>query len=81
LYFKSPGSDRHGFFRHPPDPAHHPECLLKARSRLGSPFRHTFHYDCTGVHGRLAATYPNCHGDPVCPKPTHVNIAPSDYVI
>lgn len=81
LYFKSPGSDRHGYFRHPPDPAHNPECLLKARSRLGGPFRHTFHYDCTPVHGHLAPAYPNCHGGLVAPKPTHVNIAPSDYII
>lgn len=43
LYFKSPGSARHGYFRHRPNPTHQPECLLKARSRLGGPFNHTFH--------------------------------------
>ena len=81
LYFKSPGKHRHGFYRHSKDKGHEPTCLLNARSRLGGSYDYKFHYDCTPVRGKLAAHYPNCHGAPCEPKPTHVNIAPNDCII
>lgn len=80
MYFKSPGSDRHGF-RRTNGTGHTNTCLLNARSRLGGTFDHQFHYDCSAVKGSLAAGYPNCHGVLTPPKPTHVNIAPNDYII
>ena len=81
LFFKSPGNNRHGFYRHTNKGGHVSECLLNARSRLGGTYDYTFHYDCTQVRGSLASRYPNCHGGDGQPKPTHVNIAPNDYVI
>ena len=81
LYFKSPGRDRHGFFRHAANKGHGADCLLNARSRLGGTFNYQFHYDCEPVKGRLASSYPNCH-DSLCslPRASHVNISPNDYV-
>jgi len=81
LYFKSPGKDRHGFFRPGQDRGHVPTCLLNARSRLGGSYAHNFHFDCEPTSGSLDKTYPNCHGAPVPPKKQHVNIAPNDYII
>jgi hypothetical protein len=80
LYFKSPGRHRHGFFRNSPKSTHSDDCILKARSRLGGAIPYTLHYDCTPKQ-QLANTYPNCHCVPVAPKPNHVNIGPSDYII
>ncbi|AUX69678.1 hypothetical protein CHX26_09385 [Porphyrobacter sp. HT-58-2] len=79
LYFCSPGRDRHGYFRHDA-PGHAAHCVLSARSRFGGSFAHDLHYDCQPVT-QLAANYPNCHGTPTPPKPTHVNICPNDYII
>jgi hypothetical protein len=81
LYFKPPGTSRHGYFRHQSRLAHPFDCLLLARSRLGSPYSYTLHYDCEPVSGSLSQRYPNCHGHPTEPKKHHVNIAPSDYII
>jgi hypothetical protein len=81
LYFKSPGKFRHGFFRHSAATRHELTCLLAARSRLGATFDYKFHYDCTPTTGGLAQRYPNCHGEQTAPKPTHVNIAPNDYIM
>lgn len=81
LFFKSPGKHRHGFYQHTNKNGHVSECLLNARSRLGGTYDYKFHYDCTQVKGCLASSYPNCHGGSGQPKPTHVNIAPNDYVI
>lgn len=79
LYFCSPGGDRHGYFRHNAK-GHGPACVLAARSRFGGSYAHDLHYDCQPVNS-LAADYPNCHGAPTAPKPTHVNICPNDYII
>ena len=79
LYLCSPGRDRHGYFRHDAK-GHPPSCVLAARSRFGGSCAHDLHYDCQPVTV-LAATYPNCHGVPTPPKPTHVNICPNDYII
>lgn len=81
LYFQSPGKALHGFTRHTSREGHDEECLLNARSRLGGDYRHSFHYDCLPVRGKLRAHYDNCHGSPTAPKKTHVNIAPNDYII
>lgn len=79
LYFIGPGKDRHGYFRHTAK-GHHDECVLTAKSRLGGTFAHDFHFDCQPARP-LKALYPNCHDEDSSPKPTHVNIAPNDYVI
>lgn len=81
LFFKSPGRHRHGFYRHKKDDGHKAICLLNARCRLGGPYDYTLHYDCSPKRGGLAAHYPNCHGEMTEPKPTHINIAPNDYII
>jgi len=81
LYFKSPGRHRHGFYRHSKHDAHEKQCLLNARSRLGGPFDYTFHYDCAAAKGTLPLHSPNCHGEDIENKPTHINIAPNDYII
>lgn len=80
LYFKSPGRNRHGHFRHSSVEVHSAACLLNARSRLGGSYPHDFHYDGE-PHRKLATSYPNCHGEGKSPKSTHVNIAPNDYII
>lgn len=80
LYFRSPGRNRHGYFRHSAAKEHHASCLLAARSRLGGSYAHDLHYDCTPVK-QLAANYANCHGVPTPPEKKHVNICPNDYVI
>jgi len=80
LYFKSPGRDRHGFYRHKKGDGHASQCLLNARCRLGGPYDYTLHYDCTPVKGSLANQYANCHGELCRCRSTHVNIAPNDYV-
>lgn len=79
LYFCSPGGDRHGYFRHEAK-GHEPACVLAARSRFGGSYAHDLHYDGQPLNA-LASTYPNCHGVPVKPKHTHVNICPNDYII
>lgn len=81
LYFKSPGSDRHGYYRHLSQNAHEPSCLLAARSRLGGNYKYDFHFDCETVRGNLKGAYPNCHNDNVRPQKSYLNIAPSDYII
>lgn len=82
LFFRSPGSHRHGYYRHTisRDP-HDSLCLLNARSRLGGAYDHSFHFDCEPVSGTLSKHYPNCHNQNASPKREHVNIAPNDYVI
>lgn len=79
LYFQSPGRHRHGFFRRD-TPGHDATCLLNARSRIGGTYHHNFHYDCVPVRGGLKGSYDNCHGAASAPKPTHVNIAPNDFI-
>lgn len=79
-YFKSPGRHRHGFFRNAAAANHPMWCLLNSRSRLGSTYDFTFHYDCEPVKGKLAASYPNCHDTMTPPKSTYVNVAPNDYI-
>lgn len=81
LYFKSPGKHRHGFFRNGAAAAHHLDCLLNARSRLGGSYDYCFHFDCEPVKGKLKASYRNCHDGNGIPKENHVNIAPNDYVV
>lgn len=81
LFFRSPGKDRHGFFRNSKAAEHSPECLLNARSRIGGGFSHDFHFDCVPAKRRLAPSFSSCHGDPRPPKANHVNIAPNDYII
>ncbi|MGQ3049839.1 MAG: hypothetical protein ACT6Q8_24310 [Niveispirillum sp.] len=80
LYFRSPGRNRHGYFRHEAGGDHHPSCLLAARSRLGGSYSHDLHYDCLPVN-QLADSYPNCHDTPTASKKSHVNICPNDYII
>lgn len=80
MYFKSPGKHRHGYYRNSNDNNHKLTCLLNARSRLGGGYPHNFHFDCEPVK-RLDAAFPNCHGADEEPKPTHVNIGPSDAII
>ena len=81
LFFRSPGKDRHGFFRNSVADQHAQKCLLNARSRIGGAYPHSFHYDCTPVKGKIGKNYPNCHGELGDSKERHVNISPSDYVI
>jgi hypothetical protein len=81
LYFRSPGKDRHGFFRNDPASNHALACLLGARSRIGGRYSATFHYDCVAVNGSLAAHYSNCHGAQTAPNSKkNVNISPNDFV-
>jgi hypothetical protein len=80
-YFRSPGHERHGFFRFSAAAGHINACLLNARSRLGGTYGYTFHYDCNAVNGGLRGDYPNCHWARVPPKKHHVNIAPNDFII
>lgn len=81
LHFKSPGKNRHGFYRPKKGDGHRAECLLNARCRLGGSYSYDFHYDCTPIRGRLSSHYPNCHDAPSSPKERHVNISPNDFVI
>ena len=81
LFFKSPGKNRHGYYRNSADHQHGQTCLLNARSRLGGSFDHEFHFDCVACKGGLANHYPNCHGESVPPKTTHVNISPNDGIV
>jgi hypothetical protein len=81
LFFRSPGRDRHGYFRLKAAEAHNPMCLLNARSRIGGSYDYRFHYDCIPTTGRLLASYDNCHGAATLPKERHVNIAPNDFII
>jgi hypothetical protein len=81
LFFRSPGKDRHGFFRNDPSSSHALSCLLNARSRIGGRYSATFHYDCLAVSGSLAGHYCNCHGTQTAPNShKNVNIAPNDFV-
>jgi hypothetical protein len=81
LYFKSPGKNRHGFFRNAAVANHNAACLLNARSRIGGHYASNFHYDCIGRVGPLAARYPNCHDTDTAPdQNSHVNIAPNDFI-
>jgi hypothetical protein len=81
LYFRSPGKDRHGFFRNAPDSGHSMSCLLNARSRIGGRYSSTFHYDCVAVTGSLAAHYSNCHDAQTAPNDVkNVNVAPNDFI-
>lgn len=79
LYFRSPGNNRHGYYRRD-DRSHPLTCLLNARSRIGGTYQHNFHYDCIPSKGSLRGSYDNCHGEPTATKPSHVNIAPNDYI-
>ena len=81
LFFRSPGKDRHGYFRNAGAERHAQRCLLNARSRIGGTYSHSFHYDCTPVKGKLDKIYVNCHQGAGEPKKNHVNISPNDYVI
>lgn len=81
LYFRSPGKDRHGFFRNAPDSRHSLACLLNARSRIGGRYSSTFHYDCVAVTGVLATHYANCHDEQTAPNDAkNVNVAPNDFI-
>lgn len=80
LFFKSPGRDRHGFFRNSGEGGHADDCIMRARSRLGGSIPYTLHYDCTPVR-KLAKAYLNCHGHSKPPNDRHVNIGPSDFII
>lgn len=79
LFFLGPGKNRHGHLRHNAK-GHGDDCFLSARCRLGGRFAHDFHFDCQPVR-QLRAQYPNCHDVNTAPAPSHVNIAPNDYVI
>jgi hypothetical protein len=79
-FFKSPGRDRHGYYKNAGDGDHQLTCLLNARSRLGGSLTHDFHFDCQPVR-TLDADYPDCHDERREPKKAHVNIAPSDGII
>lgn len=79
LFFKSPGRDRHGYFRHTGDQVHSPSCLLAARCRFGGSYPHNLHYDCVPVM-QLRTSYPNCHGAETRHGSNHVNICPNDYI-
>jgi hypothetical protein len=81
LYFKSPGKDRHGYFRHAIAHEHEIQCLLNAKCRVGGAYDYRLHYDCMPVRGKLHKSYDSCHGQHGEPKTDHVNIAPNDYVI
>lgn len=80
LFFKSPGRERHGYFRHTRSQGHHPSCLLAARCRFGGSYPHNLHYDCEPV-AQLEKSYPNCHRAGTQPGANHVNICPNDYII
>jgi hypothetical protein len=80
LRFKSPGKDKHAMARRQGE-QHSSSCFIGARTRLGGPIGHAFHYDCDYERGGLDRIYTNCHGaDVALPRVTHANIAPNDYV-
>lgn len=79
LYFKSPGKNRHGYFRHHVNEDHKIHCLLNAKSRLGGYYDYKFHYDCEPVR-KLKSTYPNCHNDDCRVQKGYLNIFPNDFI-
>jgi len=79
--FRAPGNDLHGQLR-PYVEGHPDSCVLGGLRRLGAPFHHSFHYDCTRVsQAVLKGTFFGCHEAPSqeTGKP-HLNIAPNDFV-
>ncbi len=79
LYFKSPGKNRHGFFRNSDMGKHVNYCVIKARSRLGGAIPYTLHYDCAPIR-HLLEFYPNCHCERISTSREYINIGPSDFV-
>jgi len=80
--FRAPGKALHGA-AHPATSGHPDECVLAARRRMGAPFHHSFHYDCSRPPKPVInADLFQCHsvnrqgmiGHP------HLNVAPNDYV-
>lgn len=79
IEFTPPGSMRHGFAR--PSTEHPKSCLIAGMRRLGAPYDHAFHYDCTKGPLPLSAQLFGCHeGRHPCIGNPHLNIAPNDHV-
>jgi hypothetical protein len=57
-------------------------CTIMGRTRLGAPYKPSFHYDCElGGHQRISREFSGCHGQAVDARNwTHANIAPNDWV-
>lgn len=90
--------DRRLIFKAPPDRLLHGEnlrgntvhggsghqeiCTVGSRTRLGAPYKASFHYDCELRGGRrITRDFTGCHGQTVSAKRwTHVNVAPNDWV-
>lgn len=80
VVYASPGRDRHAFAR--PGNGHSAECVLSGKRRLGAPYDHAFHYDCTKEsQSQLRGSFFGCH-DPAAERVgnPHLNIAPNDFV-
>ncbi len=79
IRFNPPGRERHAFAR--PKDGHLEQCLIAGRRRLGAPYDHAFHYDCTKDAVILRDHFFGCHEKSTewVGKP-HLNIAPNDFV-
>jgi hypothetical protein len=57
-------------------------CTVTSRTRLGAPYKTSFHYDCEfGRRQRISRHFTGCHGQTVNAQNwTHANIAPNDWV-
>lgn len=83
LVFVTPGNHQlHGIVHdNRGGSGHLASCYIHGRVRLGGSFNPRFHYDCSPMRGDLKSHYKSCHGQDVRPKaPTHVNIAPNDWI-
>lgn len=81
VMFRAPGKDLHGQLR-PYVDGHPDRCVLTGLRRLGAPFHHSFHYDCTRASQQvLAGDFFGCHEPSSWKKGNpHLNIAPNDNV-
>lgn len=82
IKFRAPGKGLHGA-AHPATQGHPDRCVLAARRRLGAPFHHSFHYDCSRPPAPVMQAHLfQCHSSSqqaTTGKP-HLNIAPNDYI-
>lgn len=79
--YRAPGKALHGV-THPETEGHPDACVLEGRRRLGAPFHHGFHYDCSRTTGsKLKGAFHQCHhGIELMTGNPHLNIAPNDFV-
>lgn len=81
IMYRAPGKALHGV-THPETVGHPDACVLEARRRLGAPFHHGFHYDCSrNTEAKLTGMFHQCHeGIQKMTGNPHLNIAPNDFV-